>query len=60
MFGFSQLGGLAGAEEGTADSATTPDGALLLSGDAQSGTDALQTSGDEQTGTDVIQTSVAS
>jgi hypothetical protein len=35
-----------------------PDGAELLSGDMQSGTDALLTSGDMQSGTDVIQTSI--
>ncbi|RVA08572.1 VWA domain-containing protein [Mesorhizobium sp. M7A.F.Ca.US.002.01.1.1] len=37
---------------------STPDGALLLSGDAQSGTDALRLSGDAQSGTDRLQTSI--
>ena len=37
---------------------TTPDGAILLSGDAQSGTDKLLTSGDMQSGTDKLQQSI--
>lgn len=58
MFSVASTGGMAGSATGTPEGGSAPDGAILLSGDMQSGTDKLLLSGDMQDNGDNEQSSV--